>query len=279
MASITVQKANFWKRISAWLLDFILLTIVATGFAAAVSAFSGYDGVYTTYSAKIESYYETYESKYGIELDIDEEEYNALSPDQQATFNAVAEELTNALANDKETQALYQMLYNLTLIITAVSLFFSCLILHFIIPLFFGYGQTLGKKIFGLAVMRTNCVKATNPVLFIRAMIGLYAMETMVPVFVILMIYFGMLGLAGTVVLLLLLALEIGVMISSKTNSSIHDLLTDTVVIDFASQEIFDTEEDLLARKQQLHEEEVSHSEYDRIQLPSSANGEGAEEQ
>lgn len=265
MASIPLQKANFWKRISAWLLDFILLTIVATGLAAVVSAVLNYDGVFATYSAKIESYYDEYESKYGIDLNITEEQYNALSPEEKTTFDAVAKEASNALAADVEAQRLYQMLYNLTIVIVAISLFFSCLILYFIVPLFFSHGQTLGKKIFGLAVMRTNCVKASNPVLFIRAMIGLYAMETMVPVLMILMIYFGMLGLTGVIVLLLLFVLQVGVLIATKTNSSIHDLLTDTVVIDFASQEVFDTEEDLIARKQQLHEEEVAQSEYDRL--------------
>ena len=265
MASITLQKANFWKRISAWLLDFILLTIVATGFAVVVSYFTGYDAVTTAYNEK----QTIYEEQYGIDFDITQETYDALSEADKAYFDETYPIAVDAFQKDVETQKLTEMLYNLILIITGISLFFSCLILYFIVPLFFGHGQTLGKKIFGLAVMRTNCVKASNPVLFIRSMIGLYAMETMFPTMLIIMFLFGVLGLAALIVLVLLLVLEIGVMIGTKTNSSIHDLLTDTVVIDFASQEIFDTEADMIARKQQLHEAEVAQSEYDRIQLPS----------
>ena len=41
-------------------------------------------------------------------------------------------------------------------------------------------------------------------------------------------------------------SLEIGVMISSHTNSSIHDLLSDTVVVDLASQEIFENYDALI---------------------------------
>ena len=57
----------------------------------------------------------------------------------------------------------------------------------------------------------------------------------------------------------LLFVLQIGVMIATKTNSSIHDLLSDTVVVDFACQQIFDTEEELIAYKQAQHEKEVNN--------------------
>ena len=84
-------------------------------------------------------------------------------------------------------------------------------------------------------------------------------METMFPIFIIVMTYFGLLGIVGLVVLALFLILEIGVMIATQTNSCIHDLLSDTVVVDFASQQIFDTEEDLIAYKQAKHEEAVNN--------------------
>ena len=100
---------------------------------------------------------------------------------------------------------------------------------------------------FGIAVIRTNCVKVSNPVLFIREIIGLYAMETMFPLLIILMIYFGYLGIIGTGTILLLMILQLGVMIKTETNSSIHDLLSDTMVVDLVSQRIFDTEEERVA--------------------------------
>ena len=59
------------------------------------------------------------------------------------------------------------------------------------------------------------------------------------------MIYFGMLGMVGVIATLLLLVLEIIVMMTTPTRSSIHCLLSDTVVVDFASQHIFQTQEEL----------------------------------
>jgi uncharacterized RDD family membrane protein YckC len=123
------------------------------------------------------------------------------------------------------------------------------LILFFAVPLFFKNGQTLGKKMFGLGVMRTNFTKLTSPILFARSIVGLYAMETMAPLLFTVMIFYGMLGGVGVITIGLIFALQILVMSVTKTNSSIHDLLADTVVIDFASQKIFDTEEELAAYK------------------------------
>ena len=51
----------------------------------------------------------------------------------------------------------------------------------------------------------------------------------------------------GTATLLLLLVLQIGVMVKTQTNSSIHDLLSDTMVVDLVSQRIFETEEERVA--------------------------------
>ena len=64
----------------------------------------------------------------------------------------------------------------------------------------------------------------------------------MFPAFLIIMILLGKLGIIGVITLLLFLVLQIGVMIYTPTNSSIHDLLADTVVVDMASQQIFETE-------------------------------------
>ena len=73
----------------------------------------------------------------------------------------------------------------------------------------------------------------------------------------VLMILFGLLGIVGWIALLLLLLLQIFVMVKTPTNSSIHDLLADTVVVDYASQQIFETQEELIAFKEEQHRLEV----------------------
>ena len=51
-------------------------------------------------------------------------------------------------------------------------------------------------------------------------------------------------------------------MISTPTNSLIHDLLANTVVVDYASQMIFETREDMIHYKEKIHAEMAAKQEY-----------------
>lgn len=250
--SFTIQKANLWKRISALLFDIILTVTLAVGFSAAVSAILNYDG----YNAQLSERYALYETQYGVDFDISDEDYAKLSPEEQANYLAA----NQAFTQDEEAIRIYNLLFYMTLTIISVGAFLAILIWQFLLPLWLGNGQSLGKKIFGAAVIRTNGVKASNPVLFIRAMIGSFAIETMFSLFLIVMIYFGVIGIVGTITLLLFLILQIGVIIYTKTNSAIHDLLCDTVVVDLSTQMIFETEEDRIAYIQELEKQNVLNS-------------------
>ena len=247
--NLSLQKANFWKRISAFLFDFILLGMIAVGLAAALSALFGYN----SYTERMTELYERYEEEYGIDLDISEEEYMKLTDDKKQAYA----DANKAMNEDEETLYVYNMLFNLALIIISLSLLITYLVFEFAVPMFFGNGQTLGKKVFGIAVMRTNSVKLTGPVLFIRSVLGKFTMETMIPVLILMMVVFGDLGFVGTILLILILVLELITVASTKTRSAIHDLLSDTVVVDLASQYIFESEEALIEYKKQLHKEEV----------------------
>ena len=228
-----LQKASIWKRISAYMFDVILTVCLALAVAIGVSFIFKYDAQFE----KITDVQQRLEQEYDITFDITEKEYNALPEDKKAAYDAANEAfLKDPVMIEASKKILGMMIANV-----AISLLVADIVVYLVFPLIFKNGQTLGKKLFGLAVMRTNCVKITPPVLFVRSMIGLYIMETMVPLFIAAMMSLGFLGIVGTITLVLLLALEIGVMIATKTNSSIHDLLTDTVVVDFSSQQIFDS--------------------------------------
>ncbi len=249
-----LQKADFWKRISAFLFDFVMMVMVAVGIAALFSLFLGYGEHYETLSS-VES---EYSAKYGIDLEIAPEEYEKLSDDVKALY-----ELADAeFAVDERAVYAYNMLLNLSLITLTISLLISFIGLELVIPIIFKDGKTLGKKIFGLAVMRTNGVRIDGQALFIRSIIGKYTMETMVPVYIVLMTIFGTLGVIGTGILLLFVVLEIFTVCYTKTRSTVHDLVSDTVVIDYNSQMIFDSEEALIEYKTRIHEEETNKKEY-----------------
>ena len=249
-----IQRADPWKRISAFLFDAVMIVMVAVGIAAILSLFLSYGEHYDTLSAAEQEYAE----KYGIDLGIAPEEYEKLSEEEKQKYEAADAEF----AKDERVIYAYNMLLNLSLIILTMSLLLAFVALELVVPIFFKHGRTLGKKIFGLAVMRTNGVKLGGQAHFIRSIIGKYTMETMVPVYILLMIIFGNLGAVGTVLLILILLLEIFTMCYTKTRSTIHDLVSDTVVVDMASQMIFESEEELIAYKTRIHEEEVSKKEY-----------------
>ena len=249
-----VQKASALKRFSAYLLDLILLCVLGTGIAFALSAALNIDSHITIFESK----YLQYEEDYGIDFDITEEEYFKLSEDDQKYFT----DAYKAFSEDTEVVYAYGMIINLSLVILSISILLSYVILEFAVPLFFGNGQTVGKKIFALSVMQINHVKINPIVLFIRSILGKCTVGTMVPVLIVLMIYFGSIGNVGTIVLVLMLILQLALMIFTKNNSTIHDVFSSTVVVDHQSQRIFDSEEALLEYKKRKAEENAKNSGY-----------------
>ena len=107
----------------------------------------------------------------------------------------------------------YSMTIQLTILITSLGLLAGYLITEFAVPLALKDGRTLGKRIFGLAVMRSDGVRISPVLLFVRTVLGKYALETMIPVFIVMMMFWGNLGIVGLAVLILIPVLEIIVMI------------------------------------------------------------------
>jgi len=249
-----LQKASMWKRISAFLFDFIMLGIVAVLIAWGLSALTGYDG----YSRTVTDSYARYGEMYGVELRISQTEYQALPEEEARKVDAGYA----ALNEDQQAVRAFDMMLHLSVLIISLSFFFAYLIMEFFVPLKLGTGQTLGKKIFGIGLMKTEGVKVNGVTLFIRAILGKYAIETMVPALILLMIYWGTIGVVGPAVIFLILLTEIILVIATRTNSLIHDLLAGTVVIDAGSQRIFDTPEEMAAYKAKIAKELAQRQEY-----------------
>ena len=250
---ISIQKANFWKRLSAYLFDFILAAILTVGFGAVLSAVTNYNSHLDRYKEIQQFYVE----KYDLDTELSDEEYEKLTDEEKQPYI----EADKALRQDPEANKEMTMILSLSLVITSCSLLLSTVVIHVVVPLLFKNGQTLGKKIFGLGVIRSNCVKISNPILIIRAVLGLYTIETMFPIMLLMMIFFGLLGSVGTLTIGLFFVLQVCVLAFTQNHTSIHDLLSDTVVVDFASQRIFESQESLIEYKQQLHAEEVAKAE------------------
>lgn len=251
-----LQKADIWKRASAGLLDFILTTILATGFIFLLSLIVGFQGYSEDYSAR----QEVFETKYGVSFDeIDTlEKYEEMSEEERAVFDKAFGEF----ATDSEAIYLYNMLFNLTILTISIGILLSFAVLEFIVPLCLKNGQTVGKKVFGIAVMRLDHVKVTAPFLFIRNILGKYTVETMIPIILFILIVFNLVGAMGPIIILIVFLSNIIMMIATRTNSGIHDMLASTVVVDLSSQMIFDSPEAVLEYKEKVHAELVDKSTY-----------------
>lgn len=249
-----IQKAGIWKRIAAWLFDAILVGVLAVGCGVLLSWLLGYDG----YSRTVDQAYAAYETQYGITFEITQAEYEAMSVEQRQNYDAAYE----ALVADEEAMVAYNMMLNLSLVITSLGILLAVLIWEFLMPLWFGNGQTLGKKIFGLCLVRQDGVQVNHLQLFARMILGKYTVETMVPVFILLMIFWGVMGITGTLVLFALLAGQAVCLAVTRNNAAIHDLLAGTVVVDMASQTIFRTTEDLIAHQKQRAADRAARQPY-----------------
>lgn len=250
-----LQKPSLFKRLSAWLFDFIIVAILITGFATAVSGIIGFDKQLDT----LESYYTEYAEKYNIDLEISSEDFDKLSKDEQQIY-ADANEI---FQKDERVIKTYSLIFSLTVVIVAISILLAVLVWEFIVPLFIKNGQTVGKKIFGVAVMRTNGVKITPVQLFVRSILGKYTFEIMLPVFSVVLVVFGGAGIFGIIMLaVIFIAQAISLIVTRRTRSALHDLLSYTVTVDLASQLIFDTEAELIKYKEEQHAKMVERSPY-----------------
>ena len=261
-----LQKASITKRISAYLLDFILAAIIFTGSLWLFSSVIGYDAQVDKMSEirneiEIEFGIPAITQKYEVTLDdfqyLTQEQKDKIPEDVQNTMK----ECILAINKDSSYNKALAIILNLTLIMISFSLLTSILVTEFIIPLIFKNGQTLGKKIFSLGVMRNDGIKISPMLLFVRAILGKYTVETMVPMLMIFMLIFSP-SIIPIAVVLILALIQIILLIVTRTNSLIHDTLSSTVVIDFASQMIFDSVEAKREYQLRIHKEEAEKSDY-----------------
>lgn len=249
-----LQKASMWKRISAFLFDAILLSMLAVFCAMVLSAALGYDSYQATFSAAYDRYY----AEYGLTEEMLTADPATLTPAQTEQMNAASA----AIAADTEAVHAYQMVINLQLLIVTFALLLAFLALEFVVPLLLKNGQTLGKKIFGVGVMQLDGVQLGHVALFVRTILGKYAVETMP--FAMCALYL-LSGLGSPIFLLIggvLLIVQALVLIFSHENAMLHDKMAFTVTVDLASQMIFRTREELIEYKKKQHAQKVAAQEW-----------------
>ena len=244
---------------------------------------------YVTNKATVTEKRALYESKHGVKFSVTPEQYAEMPAEQRPSYKGedYATDYANMLAElnaneeyakafavvdaydraqyafNNDEKAIYATSMSLSIILAMVSLgiLIGYLVIDFILPLVFKNGQTLGKKIFGIAVMHQDGVRINGAYLFIRTLIGKFAVETMIPVLLLLMFYF-MHNLIALIVLGALALLQIILLLATQYRQPIHDLLAKTITVDIKSQQFFNTEQERLEYIQREAAETAEKSKY-----------------
>ena len=250
---LDLQRAGMWKRLSAALFDSIILFTVIVGMALLLSSVLDYD----SHVNRMNELEQQYGEEYGVDLNITLEELKALSEEERQVYEAADE----AYSQDPDVIYTYNMMLSMAMVIVTFAILLGYLLLEFLVPLLLKNGQTLGKKLFGIGVMRIDSVRLPSVLLFARTVLGKFTIGTMIPVYVVIMIIFGRLGMFGTVLIGALLLVQAILFFGTYAHTPIHDKLAGTVTVDLASQMIFDSPEALLEYKKRIHAEAAAKQE------------------
>ena len=252
---IDLQRAGWGKRIMAAIFDGILFATLAVGLAALLSFSFGYDVQVEEYAAIMDGY----EQEYGVDLEASTE---GMTPTEQAAHQEKVDAVYNELKQNTEFMALYSKMSNMRLLMLSFSPLGALLLMELLIPLFLGNGQTVGKKIFGIGLMHVEGIRITGKQVFIRAILGKYSVELMLPIYILLMTLTAGLGIVGWLLLAVLLIAQIVCVAITRTNALIHDVLASTVAVDLASQQIFEDMEDRNNYIKAVHAERAARADY-----------------
>lgn len=244
----TLDRASLWKRISAWLLDFILRLILAAGVAFVFGWLVKYD----SYLERYEEKFNQYQAEYDTDFSYTEEEYNALDPEEKAKYEAAY----IAFSDDEEVIYNWNMMINLALIMVSLGVLVAIMVTDFVVPLIIKNGQTIGKLCFNICLVRSDCVKVNNLMLFTRALLGKYAIESVVPLYVAILLLFNNGGIIWVAIVGILFIAQTILLFATRDHTVIHDLLAGTVVVDKSSQMIYQSTEELVKAKEEQALEE-----------------------
>lgn len=251
-----IQRASMLKRVPAWLLDIILLITVATGFLALWSQV--FDVM--PHVEKLSGIVEKYEAEYGGQLSMSVEEYEKLTAEEKLAADEISLEIDKALNQDPEALKALETVATYIFAMLSLSILCAYVILELLIPLWLKNGQTLGKKCFGVALMRKDGIKVTPFMMFARTVLGKCTVETMIPVLALVLMLLNIAGPIFWLGVAVLLA-QIIVPLATRDKTALHDLMACTVAVDLSSQMIFDTPEAMEAYYAELYTDKTSDEE------------------
>lgn len=282
---VELKRIGIVKRASALLLDAILLSVLAAGVMFIISLICNFEHeqeLYYQASGEWEEFTEEYGEAiagyFGCTFEKEGEDRVMRKDGEIYSFVAVMDEfagLNGEIDYDKpnaetvaEAYGVYQAmsltpisklyaqnnyLFSLLFMIMSLGILSAYLILEFLVPILLKNGQTVGKKIFGICLVRSNSVKINNVALFTRTILGKFAVETMFPILLVFMFFFGVMGWLALALLAALTLMNLILFFATKNRTPIHDRFADTVAVDINLQMIYQTEEEMIEKKTLQH--------------------------
>ena len=226
-------KAKPIKRLAAYVIDLILLLAITVGVVVGMFSTMGY----AAYEEQFDMYCQKYGQQFGVDLSASRADQAELPEAELEKYSAAWEALN---ADEQAMDAVKQKL-RIELLAATVGFFVAYVILEVMIPLIFKNGQTVGKKLMGLCVMHKYHVRVGVMQIIYRTILGKYFIETIIPVIMLILSDYGVLGTTASLVLAIIAMTQGFIVLMSQANCGIHDKLFHTVVADFNEQHIFDT--------------------------------------
>ena len=217
----TLQKAPFFKRLLALMLDWIFIVILTFTCVIPISLLLKVN----EYSEKFDQYYSEYEKKYGVDFDLTEEQFNAMTEEELKLY----EEAYNALTSDEEANKVHDALFKRMLGSIELAILAGYLVMDVLFPLMLKNGQTLGKRILNLALVHNDGEPTNILTILHRTVIGKFVIETSIPALAVISLFMGSLNLLGLFFAAVILIVDIILLI--KKNQVLHDILANTVVV------------------------------------------------
>lgn len=241
------------KRVGAYLIDIILVSIIATFLSSNKyinKDYEKYTNIYNEYMEKYESYNEYYEELENLYKDkeITQKEYNKLLTYSEEYIKELInsyedkkiteEEYENILnkSNEEyskmETNYSYKLL-NCSIITTIISL--MCILLYFVVIQFYFDGKTLGKKIMKLKVVSNNDKELGTFNYLIRSLIVNEVFINIINIILLIVLSKNNFLAYNKIIYVITYILEMAILfmiVFDKNNRGLHDYISNTKVIE-----------------------------------------------
>jgi len=193
----TPKKPKLVKRIAAWIVDFILFLVLATGFAFFLSFATNYDHYVNVVNDKAIAY---------NVAEKDEETGKVVYYDENTP--GIQDKLQQ-LYKDQEFVKAYQMRRNCIFIIVLGGETLSLVILEFVLPLVLKHGRTIGMRFFDVGYVTDDGIDPPFKNIFVRFLFGRLLLTAIIPTICVILVLYGYLGASYALISIIFLAIEI----------------------------------------------------------------------